>query len=126
MANIDKEQIRFLAELQQIEIEASKIRSILSSVNHRIEALDHNLNAFEENIKDEQARISELNQKYRTYESEMQMNLDRIVKSKEKLRSVKTNKEYQSSLKEIEEIKAISSKIEDEMLQYLEKIEPEK
>ena len=123
MPNIDKEQIRFLAELQQIEIEASKIQSILSSVNHRIEALDHNLNAFEENIKDEQAVISDLNQKYRTYESEMQMTLDRIVKSKEKLRSVKTNKEYQSSLKEIEDLETINSKIEDDMIEFLDHIE---
>jgi len=123
MPNIDKEQIRFLVELQKIEIESSKIRSILTSVDHRIETLDISLNAFEESIKDEQAVISELNQKYRTYESDMQMNLDRIAKSKEKLRSVKTNKEYQSSLKEIEDLETINSKIEDEMIEFLDRID---
>jgi predicted nucleic acid-binding Zn-ribbon protein len=46
-----------------------------------------------------------------------------IQKSQEKLRSVKTNKEYQSSLKEIEDIKSKNSKIEDEMLEFLERIE---
>ena len=51
------------------------------------------------------------------------MNLAKIQKSEEKLRSVKTNKEYQSSLKEIDDIKAINSKLEDEMLEFLEKIE---
>jgi predicted nucleic acid-binding Zn-ribbon protein len=39
------------------------------------------------------------------------------------LRSVKTNKEYQSSLKEIDDIKSASSKLEDEMLAVLEDIE---
>ena len=57
------------------------------------------------------------------YESDLQQNLNRIQKSEEKLRSVKTNKEYQSSLKEIDDLKAISAKIEDEMLAFLEKIE---
>jgi hypothetical protein len=51
------------------------------------------------------------------------MNLGKIQKSQEKLRSVKTNKEYQSSLKEIDDIKLINSKIEDEMLEFLEQIE---
>ena len=46
-----------------------------------------------------------------------------IDKSQEKLRSVKTNKEYQSSLKEIDDIKAANSKLEDEMLEILEKLD---
>lgn len=123
MPNINKEQIKFLVKLQQIEIESSKIKSILSSVDHRIEALDNSLNDFEKNIEDEEAVISELNQKYRTYESDVQMNLDRIAKSKAKLRSVKTNKEYQSSLKEIEDLEMVNSKIEDEMIEFLDRID---
>jgi hypothetical protein len=39
------------------------------------------------------------------------------------LRSVKTNKEYQSSVKEIEDIELKNSKIEDGMLEFLEQIE---
>jgi hypothetical protein len=46
-----------------------------------------------------------------------------IVKSNEKLRAVKTNKEYQSILKEIDEIRKKNSGLEDLMLEQLEKIE---
>ena len=49
--------------------------------------------------------------------------MTKIEKSQEKLRSVKTNKEYQSSLKEIDDIKSANSLLEDEMLEFLEKIE---
>jgi predicted nucleic acid-binding Zn-ribbon protein len=64
-----------------------------------------------------------LNEKYRTYESDLQMHLDRIKKSEAKLSSVKTNKEYQSSLKEIDDLENINSKIEDDMIEFLDRIE---
>ena len=67
--------------------------------------------------------INELNQKYRNYESDVQMHLDRIKKSEAKLSAVKTNKEYQSSLKEIDDLKDVSSKKEDDMIEFLDRIE---
>ncbi|OIN97247.1 MAG: hypothetical protein AUJ48_00280 [Deltaproteobacteria bacterium CG1_02_45_11] len=51
------------------------------------------------------------------------MNLSQAARSQEKLRSIKTNKEYQSILKEIEELTAKNSKIEDTMLEYLDRID---
>jgi len=111
------------ANLCKIEIDASKIQKRIDSVGTRIEALEAGVKDFEKIIEQEEAIISELNQKYKTYETDVQINLERISKSKEKLRSVKTNKEYQSSLKEIEDLEAINSKIEDEMLEFLDHIE---
>ena len=123
MASITKEQIELLVRLQQIEVEAAGIHKHLDSVDHRIQALETGVKDFEQVIENEEAVIRELNQKYKDYETDVQMNLERISKSKEKLRSVKTNKEYQSSLKEIEDLEAINSKIEDEMLEFLDHIE---
>ena len=123
MVNITKEQIHFIVKLQQIEIDAGKIQKHIDSVDSRIEALEAGVKDFKKIIEQEEAVINELNQKYKTYETDVQINLERISKSKEKLRSVKTNKEYQSSLKEIEDLEAINSKIEDEMLEFLDHIE---
>ena len=53
----------------------------------------------------------------------MQLHLDRIKKSEAKLSAVKTNKEYQSSLKEIDDLKDMSSKKEDDMIEFLDRIE---
>jgi predicted nucleic acid-binding Zn-ribbon protein len=123
MQRITKEQIEFLVKLQQIEIDANRIQIRHDSVDHRIVALDAGLKDFEETIENEEAVISELNQKYKACETDVQMNLERIAKSKEKLRAVKTNKEYQSSLKEIDDLETINSKVEDEMLKFLDHIE---
>ena len=123
MENMIKQQIESLIMLQQIEIEADSIQASLDSVEQRVQALDANVKGFEKNIETEEAVVNELNHKYRDYESDVQMNLERISKSKQKLSAVKTNKEYQSSLKEIEDLQKINSKIEDEMIAYLDRIE---
>jgi len=123
MPGITKEMIDTLVRIQKIDIETEKVKALLEKVPVRIRTLDQQLEEFTHHIENEAAAITEYSKQYRTYESDLQLNLSRIKKSEEKLRSVKTNKEYQSSLKEIDDLKAISSKFEDEMLEFLEKIE---
>ena len=123
MTKITEDQIVTLAKLQKIEIETVKLETILRQIPVQIGSLDERLERFVRNIEKEENALDELNKKYRTYESDVQMNLGKIQKSREKLRSVKTNKEYQSSLKEIEDINVKNSQIEDEMLEFLEQID---
>ena len=123
MGNIKREQIAALVNLQQIEIETRNIDLKLSNVDQRIEKLDKQLHDFKQAIEDQQSVIDELNQKYRHYESDVRLNLDNIKKSEVKLSSVKTNKEYQSSLKEIDDLKQKNSKLEDDMIEFLDRIE---
>ncbi len=123
MPAITKEQIDTLVKLQQTEIKAAKHKKFLEKVPGQISRLEQQLEEFVSSVDNDEAALEEFNKQYRTYESDVQLNLAKIQKSEEKLRSVKTNKEYQSSLKEIDDIKAINSKLEDEMLEFLEKIE---
>lgn len=121
--DINKKQITTLVALQKIDIESAKLEALLQDVPIRIGALDKRMEAIDRDVKNDEEVIYELNKKYRDCESDVQVNLGKIKKSEEKLRSVKTNKEYQMSLKEIEDLKAINYKIEDKMLEFLEKIE---
>lgn len=123
MLKITKVQIDILVELQEIEIKTEVLKLETRKVSGQLDELDNELKAFESEIDEEEKVINDFKQKYRLCETDLQVNNTKAVKSQEKLKLVKTNKEYQSSLKEIDEIKAINSKIEDEMLQYLEKIE---
>lgn len=123
MPGVTHEQITALVKLQRIEIEIRGIKAKLSTVDHRIEMLDNQLLDFKQTLEDQESLIHELNQKYRTYESDVKMHLDRIRKSEAKLSVVKTNKEYQSSLKEIDDLKDMSSKKEDDMIEFLDRIE---
>jgi predicted nucleic acid-binding Zn-ribbon protein len=123
MPGITKEMIDTLVRIQRIDIETAKVKALLEKVPVRISTLEQQREEFTHSIENEEDAITEFNKQYRTYESDLQLNLSKIKKSEEKLRSVKTNKEYQSSLKEIDDLKAIRSKFEDEMLEFLEKIE---
>jgi predicted nucleic acid-binding Zn-ribbon protein len=123
MSSVTHEQITSLVKLQKIEIEISSIEAKLSTVDHRIEILDNKLLDFKQALEDQKSLIHDLNQKKRTYETDVQMHLDRIRKSEAKLSAVKTNKEYQSSLKEIDDLKDMSSKKEDDMIEFLDRIE---
>ena len=123
MTNLTKKDIGTLLKLQQIDMETEKLGAYLQNVPVQIKNLDTRLDEFTRNVEDDENLITELNKKYRAYESDIQSNVGKIEKSQEKLRAVKTNKEYQSSLKEIDDIKAINSKLEDAMLEFLEQIE---
>jgi predicted nucleic acid-binding Zn-ribbon protein len=123
MLSVTQEQITTLVKLQEIEIETSSIKKQLNTVDQRIEGLDKKLLDFSQTIEEQKSLINELNEKYRSYESDLQLHLDSIKKSEAKLTSVKTNKEYQSSLKEIDDLKSMNSKIEDDMIEFLDRIE---
>ena len=123
MSNVTKEQIVSLVNLQRIEIETSSVKTKISNVDQRLEKLDDSLRDFKQVIEKQEFVINELNQKYRDYEADVRMNLDAIKKSEAKLSSVKTNKEYQAFLKEIDDIKVKNSKLEDEMIEFLDCIE---
>lgn len=123
MTAVTKEQIDTLIQVQHIEIETGKLNTYLKKVPTRISSLEQELEAFIRSVEDDEAAIEAYNKQYRAFEADVQLNLTQIQKSQEKLRSVKINKEYQSSLKEIDNVKAANSKLEDEMLELLEKIE---
>lgn len=118
-----RQQLDILVKIQKIETEASAIKTDLGQVSKKLEKLDDELHAFEQALADEESSFDELTKKYRDFESDAQTNLSSVDKTKVKLRSVKTNKEYQALLKEIEDQKAKNSKIEDQMLECLERLD---
>jgi hypothetical protein len=118
-----REQIGIIVQLQEIEIETGRIKSILAGVPVRIDGLDAELNNANHEIEKKKVLVDELKKKYRLCESDYQASLSLYNRSQEKLSAVKNNKEYQSILKEIEDIKAKSSGIEEEMIKGLDEIE---
>ncbi len=118
-----KEQIRVLVKLQHLDAESIRIKSTLNDVSKKLKHLDSSLEEIEQTIQDQESVLEGLKKQYRDYESDVKLNLAKINKSQEKLRSVKTNKEYQSLLKEIEDVKSKNSLIEDKMIECLDRID---
>jgi predicted nucleic acid-binding Zn-ribbon protein len=115
-----KEQINILIELQRIESESAGLQSSLTAVPETIAALEADLRLAEAGVSEKEAVFNDQKKKYRDQEGEVQSVGERIRASKEKLGSVKNNKEYQAILKEIDELEAKRSTLEDDMLEFLE------
>ena len=122
MTNI-QEQIEILVTLQGVEMEILQADRQIVTLNSEADALDQAAADREAAFGAEKEALGVLKKAYRELESESKVNVESIVKSNEKLRAVKTNKEYQSILKEIEELRKKNSGIEDRMLELLEEIE---
>ncbi len=123
MAATISEVTRILGRLQKLELEARRLLAMLGRVQERTDALHTRLRQSEEPIGSAQRLRQELQKKFRSQEAELKANQERIAKSHEKLRSVKTNKEYQSGLKEVDDLTLIGSKLEDEMIACLDEIQ---
>jgi len=118
-----REQIKDLVKLQQIETETVRIKSALNDVSKMLDDLDSGVKIFEQTIETQERIINELKKQYRDHESDIQLNLEKEQKIQAKLRSVKNNKEYQALLKEIEDVRGKNSEIEDEMIDFLDRMD---
>ncbi len=122
-ASISKEQIWLLVEFQETGIQKDIALAKLSGAPSKLAALDNELATFQAALDELETRSGELKKKYRENESEVRSEQSREKKKQEQLRAVKTNKEYQSMLKEIADLKKKISGMEDEMLLILDEQE---
>lgn len=122
MSNI-LEQINILVEVQDVEVEIIQADRQVNALNNEAATLNHAADEREALVTADKLALEDLRKSYRELESESKINAEMIVKSNEKLRAVKTNKEYQSILKEIEDIRKKNNAIEDRLIDLLEQIE---
>ena len=117
-----KTKIEMLARLQAAEKQIHALEQGLELAPRRFEGLQAEREALQAAVTDAEVRLKELNRRYREMEREARAQQDRAVKREARLAGVKTNKEYQATLKEIDEIRAGASAIEDEMIGLLDEI----
>lgn len=123
MISITKQQLDLLIALQENEQQAARLQAELNRMPEKKAGMDAGLKAYEQDIQARQERVDALRKDYRARENELELNQSRIKKRRTQLNSVKTNKEYQSLLKEIDEIRAVNSRLEDASLECLDNIE---
>ena len=118
-----REQIDILVKLQAIDLEMNEINRMLAGVSAKTGQLNSEREERETILDTFAAELEETQKKYRSLESSLNENMPKIDKSKGRLSTVKTNKEYQSLLKEIDDLTAMNSDFEDQMLECLEQID---
>jgi hypothetical protein len=118
-----KEQLDLLWELQRIDLELKSIKESREGMPKEIKRLDEKQKVETEKIQKEREKIDGLEKERRWKEGQLSLEQEKIKKTEGKMFEVKTNKEYQALLTEIDSLKGANSKEEEEILQLLDEID---
>ena len=104
----------------------NRIGNILSKKEEgpeKIRQLEESMKEMDEQLEKGLNRLDESRRERRQTEQEIDDRESNIVKSNEKMLSVKSNKEYRAALKEIDDLKRQKNLAEDSVLEIMERIE---
>ncbi len=118
-----KEQLHLLWRLQGVEAALEEAEEERRRYPQYRRDLERQIEEQEERLRRAQEEIEELERRRRSLEREVEENRERIKRSKIRLLEVKTNKEYEAVLHEIEWAEQTSSQMEEEILTILEELD---
>lgn len=117
------EQLKRLVELQEIDSYLKEVEKNREELPQRLAEMDRELAKSSTNLKKLQDRLQEVQKTRREREREVEAEEEQIKKLVAKSASVKTNKEYQALLKEIDQAKKANWAREEDILNLLTTIE---
>ena len=118
-----KEQLDLLWELQKIDLELRNLKEAQEGYPKEIKRLDEKQKLEREKIQKEKEKMELLEKDRRHKEGQLSLEQDKVKKTEGRMFEVKTNKEYQALLTEIDTLKGASGREEEEILQLLEEID---
>ncbi len=120
MAAITRNEMDVLIRLQKAETETVRILSYLKGIDKEKEALESKLVAFVKALDKKKNALDAVVKKVTDMELEILTTDERIKKSTETLRQVKTDREYQVLQREIDNNKKRLETLEDALLKVLD------
>ena len=116
-------ELETLFEAQKIETLIMEGEQKLLQAPKRLKQMEEELLALRQKIDREKEIIDELEKERRKKEKELEGEKEKIKKLEVRLYDVKTNKEYQALLKEIEAAKEANDRTEEDVLVLMDKVE---
>lgn len=123
MKEISKQDIETLVKLQEAETEIVRLEAVIRKIEKEKQTLAEKLTRFETALAADQEALDTITTRCKDTETEIKMVDERIIKSNETLRMVKTNKEYQVLLREVDDNKKRKDALETELLEFLDEKE---
>jgi len=118
-----RDQLELLWELQKIDLLLKTIKEERDRYPKEMKKLDENQVIEKERIQKEREKIESLEKERRRKEGNLNLGQEKIKRAEGRMFEVKTNKEYQALLSEIEAIKEANSREEEEILQVMDEID---
>jgi predicted nucleic acid-binding Zn-ribbon protein len=117
------EQLALLIELQKTESAAGRIHTRKKDLPIQMEEREREFSALCAVVETQQEQLEGLRKRRREKDTQLQTGQETLKRARERLFDVKTNKEYQSILKEIETLEAKNSRMEDEIISLLDELD---
>jgi predicted nucleic acid-binding Zn-ribbon protein len=118
-----EEQLRIIYEAQKIDVQIIENERKMVHAPMKFDAMTKEMEDIQEKVEREKGVMEELDKERKKKEKELEAEKEKIKKFESRLYEVKTNKEYQALLKEIETAKQSVDKMEEEIIFLMEKIE---
>ncbi len=118
-----EQELKTVYEAQKIDMQIIENERKLVSTPKKIEKMDHDIKTMHEKVSKEKEILEEFEKERKRKEKELELEKEKIKKFESRLYEVKTNKEYQALLKEIETAKQANDKEEEEIIEIMVKIE---
>ena len=123
MKEIGKQDIETLVQLQEAETEIVRLKSVLEKVEKEKTEIGSKLRKFKTALDQNREELEKNRKMCLDMEEEIRTVDQRIIKSNETLRMVKTNKEYQVLLREVDDNKKRKDALETELLELMDERE---
>jgi predicted nucleic acid-binding Zn-ribbon protein len=118
-----KDQIRKLVDLQVMDEEIFRFKRELREKPAEVENLKEQFEAKKINLKSLEEKLKGILVKQKEFELDLKVKEEHIAKTDASLSLLKTNKEYQARLLEIENLKADKSIVEEKILLGFDEVE---
>jgi len=118
-----REQLELLWELQKIDLDLQGIQEEKDRYPKEMKKLEEKQKLEKERIQKEKEKIESLDKTRRQKEGQLNSEQEKIKRTEGRMFEIKTNKEYQALLSEIDGMKETSSRMEEEILQVMDEIE---
>lgn len=118
-----EQQLSLLLRLQEIDL---RIRSLIERKNkfpEVLESLERRRTANKEELDKTRESLQTAQKNKRDRDKDLEVGVQKVEKLKARTSEIKTNKEYQALLKEIESAEQENKAIEDDILALMEKID---
>ena len=117
------EEMKLLIGLQNCDTQISNIRFQKEEGPIKIQRLEDDLNTMKKDLETESDLLEANGRERNRIEQDIEVLDSRIEKSHVKLSSIKSNKEYQAALKEIDDLEGEKSLLEDKLLEIMEEVD---
>lgn len=118
-----KEQLNLLIRLQETDTRINNLEKKKTNIPELLKAMEKPVEIAREQLNLSKNKIAIINKEKKEKEIELETQEEKIKKQKNRSSDIKTNKEYEAHLFEIETANKKKTEIEDEMLIILENFE---